>query len=110
MGRLTVRLPSTLHHQLTMTASYEGVSLNQYIVYALTRQNSLAYTIRQLPKAEAAHQRASFEQLLEGLGEASVEEVKYVLAEREIVEPESTLEKEAIAQVQAQMQRSALTV
>jgi hypothetical protein len=40
MGRLTVRLPNVLHTQLEKIARYEGVSLNQYIVYALTRQAS----------------------------------------------------------------------
>ncbi len=103
MGRLTVRLPSTLHRQLTRLASSEGVSLNQYIVYALTRQSSRAYTVRQLPEAEVEQQRASFEKLVGSLGEASEEEIERVLAEREIVEPESELEKEAIAQLKNQM-------
>ena len=35
MSRLTLRLPETLHKQLTRLADGEGVSLNQYIVYAL---------------------------------------------------------------------------
>ncbi len=110
MGRLTVRLPSTLHHQLTMLASNEGVSLNQYIVYALTCQSSQTYTIRQIPKAEVERQRASFEQLLGNLGEASEEEIERALAEREIVEPESKSEKEAIAQLQSQMKERQLVV
>ena len=38
MSRLTLRLPETLHQQLCHLAEDEGVSLNQYIVYALTRQ------------------------------------------------------------------------
>lgn len=34
MSRLTLRLPESLHQQLSYQASQEGVSLNQYIVYA----------------------------------------------------------------------------
>jgi hypothetical protein len=41
MGRLTVRLPDVLHRQLEALARGEGVSLNQYLVYALTRQATL---------------------------------------------------------------------
>jgi hypothetical protein len=41
MSRLTLRLPETLHQQLANLAEGEGVSLNQYIVYALTRQTTL---------------------------------------------------------------------
>ena len=110
MGRLTVRLPSTLHRQLTMLASNEGVSLNQYIVYALTRQSSRAYTVQQIPEAEVERQRASFEQLLGTLGEASEEEIKRVLSKREVVEPESELEKEAIARLKSQMKERQLAV
>lgn len=34
-GKLTVRMPKSLHRQLTHMAMIEGVSLNQYIVYLL---------------------------------------------------------------------------
>ena len=42
MSRLTLRLPDTLHRQLSKQAEREGISLNQYIVYALTREATLA--------------------------------------------------------------------
>ena len=96
MGRLTVRLPDTLHHQLTALSQNEGVSLNQYIVYALTRQTTLAYTVQRVPEEEIEQQRASFEALLASLGEASEDEIERVLAEREVVEPETNLEKVAV--------------
>ena len=41
MGRLTVRLPDALHQELEDLAHSEGVSLNHYLVYALTRQATL---------------------------------------------------------------------
>lgn len=37
MSRLTLRLPETLHQTLNHQAKEEGVSLNQLIVYLLTR-------------------------------------------------------------------------
>ena len=42
MSRLTVRLPESLHHRLAQQAEQEGVSLNHYIVYVLTRMTTVA--------------------------------------------------------------------
>ena len=100
MGRLTVRLPDTLHQQLNSIADSEGVSLNQYIVYALTRQTTLAYTVHRLSDEEIRQQRQAFERLLEELGEASTGEIESLLADREVVEPETELEKTAVARLQ----------
>jgi hypothetical protein len=74
MGRLAVRLPGTLHNQLTALAEREGISLNQYIVYALTRQVTLAYTVQAVPAQAVAEQRASYTALLQSLGQASFDE------------------------------------
>lgn len=94
MSRLTVRLPDTLHNQLTVLANREGISLNQYIVYALTRQATLAYLVEAVPEGAVTQQRASFTALLESLGQATFEEIETVLAEREEVEPEEGLTPE----------------
>lgn len=94
MGRLTLRLPGTLHEQLRLLAEREGVSLNQYIVYALTRQATLAYTIQALPEHETDRQRASYTALLQNLGQASFDEIEAVLAEREPAEAEPGLNPE----------------
>jgi uncharacterized protein YpbB len=96
MSRLTVRLPGTLHDQLTTLAKREGISLNQYIVYALTRQVTLAYTVQAVPEQARLQQRASYTALLQSLGQASFEEIEAVLAEREEVEPEEGLGAEAV--------------
>ena len=56
MSRLTLRLPETLHQQLANLASREGIFLNQYIVYALTRQVSSAYTVETISKEHIAIQ------------------------------------------------------
>ena len=94
MGRFTLRLPSTLHEQLAQLAEREGVSLNQYIVYALTRQVTLAFTVETVPEQEAVQQRASFTALLQNLGQASFDEIESVLTERESVEAEPGLNPE----------------
>lgn len=36
-GKFTLRLPKTLHKELTLQAEDEGVSLNQYILYLMTK-------------------------------------------------------------------------
>lgn len=36
-GKFNVRVPKTLHKQLVVAAEAEGVSLNQYVVYKLSR-------------------------------------------------------------------------
>ena len=36
-GRILVRLPRSLHRHLSEAADIEGVSLNQYILYLLSR-------------------------------------------------------------------------
>jgi hypothetical protein len=103
MGRLTVRLPGTLHAQLTSLAEQEGVSLNQYIVYALTRQVTLAYIVQPVPEQEVAQQQASFAAVLQSLGQASFDEIEAVLSEREPVEPEYGLNRERVARLQERL-------
>jgi len=103
MSRFTVRLPETLHVQLASLADREGVSLNQYIVFALTRQATLAYTVRCIPESEVAQQRATFTALLQSLGQGSPEEVKAVLDAREPAEPEPELTPDIVARLRARI-------
>jgi len=58
MARLTLRLPDTWHNPLSALASDEAVSLNQYLVYALTRQVTLAYTVQPVVDGQIKEQRA----------------------------------------------------
>ena len=103
MSRLTLRLPETLHRQLKTQAKREGVSLNQYIVYALTQQVQLTYTMQAVPKNSAAQQQAQYTTLLQSLGQASYDEIKKTLAEREIVEAESSLQPEVVVRLQKRL-------
>lgn len=85
MSRLTLRLPDTLHQQLETLAENEQVSLNQYIVYALTRQTTMAYNVQAVPEKVLAEQRAAYTTLLQTLGQASFDEIQKALDERETV-------------------------
>ena len=91
MSRLTLRLPDSLHQQLESLAGNEQVSLNQYIVYALTRQVTMDYTVQAVPEKKLAEQRAQYTTLLQSLGQASFDEIQKALDEREQAEPEAGL-------------------
>ena len=100
MSRLTLRLPNTLHNQIRALAEYENISLNQYVVYALTRQVTQAYDVQQVPDNVIRQQRAAYIALLQSLGQASFEEIKEVLDEREEVEQETGLHPSVIEKLQ----------
>ena len=104
MSRLTLRLPETLHQQLANLAEGEGVSLNQYIVYTLTRQVTLSYSISSVSEEEIQEQKRSFSSLLQELGKASPSEVSEALAEREQVQPEKTLDSNTAMLLQQRIQ------
>jgi metal-responsive CopG/Arc/MetJ family transcriptional regulator len=105
MSRLTVRLPDTLHQQLNDMAKSEGISLNQYIVYALTRQITLAYTVQPTPASEVNEQRATYTALLQNLGQATFEEVETAMKNREQSIPERELTPEVISRLQKRLVR-----
>lgn len=92
MSRMTVRLPASLHQQLNQLAQEEGVSMNQYIVYALTRQAGMLYDLIPTTAAErqAEHQRWSeLRNRLDALPTTAA--VRIALESREMVEPEPDL-------------------
>jgi hypothetical protein len=111
MSRLTLRLPETLHQQLAQVAEQEGVSLNQYIVYALTRQSVNASvrgltidTISAQPDPEVERQRSLFEALKGGLGEADPADMEAILADRDVVSCEPELTTETIDRLRVKLQ------
>ena len=103
MGRLTLRLPDSLHQQLEMLAEHEAVSLNQYIVYALTRQATLAYTVQPVPDKAIGEQRAAYSALLQSLGQGTADEIAAALAEREPAEPEEGLTPEVVERLRRRL-------
>lgn len=100
MSRLTLRLPETLHQQLANLADREGVSLNQYIVYALTRQATSSDQVQVKSEAEVLQQQEAFQELKQRLGQSSRVEVEAILAQRERVEPEADLQPDVVARLQ----------
>ena len=104
MSRLTLRLPETLHQQLANLAEGEGVSLNQYIVYALTRQVTLAYSVSSVPKEEIKQQKLSYQSLIQDLGKASSSEIVTALTEREIVPSDKELDSNTVTLFQQMIQ------
>ena len=103
MSRLTLRLPETLHRQLEAQAKREGVSLNQYIVYTLSRQLTQSYTAHAVPEEMVARQQAQFTALLRQLGQASPEAIRAILAARAQVEPEPDLTPDIVAQLRSRL-------
>ena len=106
MSRLTLRLPNTLHSQIRALAEYENTSINQYVVYALTRQITQAYDVQQVPDNQIREQRARYIALLHSLGRTSFEEIKEVLDEREEVEAETGLNPEIVENLRNRIARA----
>lgn len=86
MGRFTLRLPESLHSELENRATIEGVSLNQYIVYTLTKQVSTLSSIHLIPQQLVDLQEERFNRVLAMLGEATEAEVDEFLRYRDQVE------------------------
>ena len=107
MSRLTLRLPDSLHRQLKAAARKENVSLNQFIVYALTRQMS-SYEIEETPAEEIRRQEENFFWLLEQLREGTPEEIRRALDAREPAEPEEVMAWPQVQQLRERI-RSKLT-
>lgn len=103
MNQLTLELPDTLHHQLETLAQYEGVSLSQYALFALTREATLSYTVHSVPETETTQQRTAFAALLNSLGQASFSEIEKIMQEREVVEPETGLTPEVVKRLQSRI-------
>lgn len=110
MSQLNLRLPETLHQQLIHLAQGEGVPLEQYIIYALTRQVALTYSIQATSQANINQQKQSFKELLIGLGKADSDEIGSILAEREVVDPEPELSSDAIIRLQQRIRDRLLSL
>jgi len=110
MSRLTLRLPQTLHQQLEALARHEAVSLNQYIVFALTRQATLAYTVQPVPTTQTDKQHAAYTALLQSLGQASFTQIEKALTERAKVKPAKGLTPEAVKTLKNRVARQRASV
>jgi hypothetical protein len=75
MARMTLRVPDSLHALLAECAKREGVSMNQYVVFALSRITTID---------DVARQRSAFASLLRRFPEEEAEAaLQQVLGDRE---------------------------
>jgi len=96
MSQIEISIPDTLLVQLKTTARKEGVSLEQYILFALTRQTMLSPAIRKLSEKDSELQHKEFTERIIRLGKASSEDLEKILKERESAVPEPGLEQETV--------------
>jgi len=96
MAQIQIHIPETLRHQLENISQNEGISLNQYIVYALTRQVMLTPLIHKVPEEDILYQHKDFMERIERLGWVSSDDVQKILEEREPADPEPDLKPEII--------------
>ena len=107
MSRLTLRLPETLHKQLVRLADREGVSLNQYIVYSLTRQAGTSYSVQIVTDSDVEQQKNELDQWLQSSATCSDSEALKILAEREPIEEKKRLDPEVMARFRRMIQKEA---
>jgi hypothetical protein len=102
MGRLTLRLPDTLHQQLVSLAEKEGMSLNQFIVYALARHVSSTSAIRQQEVVYAISPQS--------LGRTPREEIRTILNERKATYPDYVPEVDTIFSLPVSLEQISLAI
>jgi hypothetical protein len=81
----------------------DNLHLFESMLFALTRQATLAYTVRAVSETEIAQQRTAFSALLQNLGQASFAEIEQIRRERETVTPETGLTPEVVQRLQNRM-------
>ena len=106
MSRITLQLPETLHRHLVSQAQREGVSLQQYILYALTRQLAHSYTVHVVSEEAVAQQPEQFGAVLEELGQATPEVLTAALAARDPSVPEPELTPDVLTRLRTRLART----
>jgi uncharacterized protein (DUF1778 family) len=104
MSRLTLRLPSSMHQLLEERAQEEGVSMNQFIVYALARQLTGNNLVQAVPERVVAEQRAHYRTLLDTLGRASHADIRKAMDERDPADPEVSLTSDVVAKIRDRLE------
>ncbi len=69
MARMTLRIPDSLHDVLASRAKEEGVSMNQFIVYALSQVAALDSIRRQREEFDAMRSRVPDQEAEDALQE-----------------------------------------
>jgi hypothetical protein len=103
VSRVMLQLPETLHRHLASQAQREGVSLQQYILYALTRQLAHSYTVHIVSEEAVAPQQEQFGALLAELGQATPAMLITALAARDPSVPEPELTPDVLTRLRARL-------
>ncbi len=103
MSVVILELPDKLLENLKEQAQKESMSVEQLIVFSLTRHATPTYSISKATPEEIHEQETRFAALRQSLGQASIEEARRVLAEREDVQPESDLDSRAVKTLRSKM-------
>jgi uncharacterized protein (DUF1778 family) len=104
MSRLTVRLPETLHRQLKLAAESEGVSLNQYIVFALAQKTAPSFFITKHSEQDVKAQMDRFLAYLERAPKATEAELLRFLEARE--KDDEDVDPEVLKRLEERIERA----
>ena len=74
MSTLSIRLPDSLHQQLKEAAQQEGVSINQLVLMAVTRQVSALHLANLIERHGGPVSPQEFLSLLDSAGDAPLRE------------------------------------
>ncbi len=99
MANIQINIPDTLRYQLEYISQNEGISVEKYIVYALTRQIMLTPLIHKVPEKDVAYQHHDFTERIRRFGKVSYDELENILEERETAIPEPALKPEVISRL-----------
>lgn len=97
MSTLTIHLPDQLLHNLQFQAQRAGLSLEELILFTLTRQSTTGCEVNALPEAEVQTQELRRAALRQSLGHVTKDEAKRRLQARATVAPEAELDSAAVA-------------
>jgi hypothetical protein len=105
VSRVMLQLPETLHRHLASQAQREGISLQQYILYALTRQLAHSYTVHVVSEEAVAQQQEQLSALLAELGQATPALLTAAFAARDRSVPEPDLTPDVRTRLRARLAR-----
>lgn len=101
MSVVTLELPETLMETIKKEAAQAKVSVEQYIVFTLSRQSNTAYKVTPATPDEIREQELKFAALRQSLGNPNRNATKRVLQERGSIEPEKDLNPRAVEILQS---------
>ena len=81
MGRMTVRLPNSLHTKLVELAEKEHISLNHLIVYELTMVTSKLFDLSLAAPRDLANDKKEWKKLMKRLPKSSPSQARKALGD-----------------------------